>query len=273
MHLVADLETSIEPVEYLARSPSRLTVLHALDEEPRDREELMALTDVSRVTLSRFLGNFEERGWIERTDGEYRTTAAGSFVVAEMTRLLANLESLESLDGVIEWLPVDRFDFDLGRLRDAEVTTASWRDHTAQMRRVVDAIRGADRIRATASGTSRDVVDALWEATVRGNTSLAAVFDGTAVSVIRDDPELLAAVREMAEHGARFARYEGPEAPLVMSMTCDDTVLLCGHDMDGPPPGTLETTDERVRAWAATYFETVRSGASGLNLERLVGRQ
>lgn len=113
---------------------------------------------------------------------------------------------------------------------------------------MADLIRGSDRIVATASGVSRDVVEALRETTVDGDASFGAIFDATALDIVRSDPELRRQHREMIEDGAEILLYEGDKEPLLMVMVCDDIVILCGHDEDGPPPGTLDTTDETVRS-------------------------
>jgi predicted transcriptional regulator len=268
MGSIENLEGSLEPVEYLARSPSRLEVLDAIHQDPRTRTELKELTDVSRVTLSRILANFEDRGWIERTNGGYEATSRGSFVATELTGLLANIQTLDHLDGVMEWLPTEEFDFELTCLRDADVSTSSWGDHTAQIRHVAESIPGSDRIVATASGVSRDVIDALWETTVNGDATFEALLDTTALEIIRADEELRRQVREMIGSGTTdWLLYEGEKEPLPMLMTCDDTVILCGHDEDGPPPGTLETTDEAVRSWAESYFDAVRADARPLDAD------
>lgn len=267
MARIDDIEPPLEAVEYLARSPSRVRVLDALYEAPKERHELAEVTDVSRVTLSRILANLEGRDWIERTNGRYEATERGAFVAAELTRLLANMETFEELDGAMEWLPTEQFDFDLTRLRDAEVTTSSWSDHTASIRRVADVIREADRIRGTASGVSREVLGALRDATVEGDGSFEAVLDATALDIVRADTGLRRQLREIVESGnAEVSRYDGDD-PLLMVMVCDDTVQVCGHDEEGPPPGTLETTDEAVRSWAESYFESVRADAHPLDAD------
>lgn len=261
-----NLEAQIEPVEYLARSPSRLTVLQSINEERRSRRELKELTDISRVTLSRVLSNFEERGWIARTSGDYEITAEGAFVATELTRLIGNMRTLEHLDGAMAWLPVEAFDFDLACLANADVATADWGNHTAQIRAVADTIYGADRIVATASGVSHDVVAALRDVTVDGDASLEVMFDDTAVDIVAGDPELRQLHREMLDSGdVDVLRYDGDRVPLLMLTVCDDTVILCGHDEDGPPPGTLETTDETVRAWAEGYFDSIREESSPID--------
>jgi predicted transcriptional regulator len=266
MDSIDDFEGSLEPVEYLARSPSRLAVLDAICEGSRTRNELKGLTDVSRVTLSRILANLEGRGWIERRNGRYEATSRGSFVATELTGVLANIETLDHLDGVMEWLPTEEFDFPLTCLQDADVSTASWGDHTAQIRHVAENIPGSDRIVATASGVSREVVDALWETTVDGDTEFEGIYDTTALEIVRTDEELRRHHRDMLESGTTGCLlYEGAKEPLLMVMVCDDTVILCGHDEDGPPPGTLETTDEAVRSWAESYVASVRAESTAID--------
>lgn len=262
MSTLDDVESPLEPVEYLVRSPHRVTVLDAIDERPRERHELRELTGVSRVTLSRMLAEFEDRSWIERTNGLYETTAEGAYVAEEITGLLANVTTLESLDGAMAWLPTEAFDFDLRHLHDAEVATSSWGDHTGQIRRVAEVTERADRIRGAASGVSREVVDAIREATVAGDATFEGIYDETALEIVRSDDELSRQHRELlGSDNAELYRYVGDESPLPMVMTCDDTVLLCGHDEDGPPPGTLESTNERVRDWAERYLDSVRDDA------------
>lgn len=262
------LESQIEPIEYLARSPSRLRVLRSIQEADRTRDELKEVTDISRVTLSRVLASFEERGWIERKNGDYEATSEGAFVATEVSKLLGNLRTLEHLDGAMKWLPVEAFDFDLRHLRDAEVSTSDWGDHTAQIRAVADTIYGSDRIIATASGVSREVVEAIWDVTVNGEASFEAMVDDTALDIVLDDDELRRRHQEMLATGnVEILRYEGTEDPLLMLTVCDDTVVMCGHDPNGPPPGTLETTDARVRDWAMDYFETIRAESTAIGTQ------
>lgn len=255
--------SSLDDVGYLSRSPSRIRVLEAIHETPHSQRDLRELTDVSRVTLSRILANFEGRGWIEQTNGQYETTSEGRYVARELTRLLTNMEMVESLDGVMDWLPVEQFDFDLTCLRDATVTTSSWEDHTAQIRAATNSIPGSERITATASGVSRPVAEAMWKTAVDGGSSVEVILDAAGMEIVLSDAELRQQFREMLEAGStEFLRYEGDDEPLLMVTLCDDTVVLCGHDEDGPPPGTLETRDRAVRSWAESYFDSVRVDSS-----------
>lgn len=265
MDITEDIEQSLEPVEYLTRSPTRIRILDALDKDARTRDELLEVTDVSRFTVSRTLAEFEDRGWIRRSGDVYELTGEGSFVTSELTSLLSNLAVTSKLDGTLDWLQTDEFDFDIVHLQDATVYTPSKTNHTAHIRAPAEAVRNADRVRSTVTGVAHEMIEAVWESTVNGNLQLAGVIDDQTFSAIRTDDDLFELVREMLQSGdVDLYRYDG-EDPLVMLLICDDTVMLCGHDEDDPAPGTIESEDTVVRSWATSYFEATRSKALPLD--------
>lgn len=256
---------ALDDVEFLARSDSRVAVLDLVRTAPRSRDDLKEATAVSRVTLSRILREFEERGWLARRDGEYEATPRGAFVAAEFTRLLDDVEAANDLDGALRWLPTEAFGFPLGCIADAEIVTPSRSDHTAAIRRVSAAVDRAEWVHGTATGVSREVIDALRDLTVERGGSLRMVLGPEAVEVIRTDAGLRHRFHEVLDAGdAAIARYAG-DRPVLMVLLTDQEVLLCGHDEDGPPPGTVVTADETVRGWAAAYFESRRAESAPLD--------
>lgn len=270
MASIDDIEPPLEAVEYLARSPNRVEVLDAIAETPRARHQLRELTGASRVTVSRILTDLEERGWVVHANGQYEPTPRGAFVASEFTQLLENMEAAEKLDGALGWLPTDAFEFDLACLHDAEVLRASsWKDHTASIRHAADLVDDATRIWGTAIGFSHEVVDAIRERTVGGEASFEAVVDGTVMDMICTDAGLRSGFRDVIESGnGSLHRYDG-EKPPHMVMTFDETVVVCGHTGDGPPPGTLETDDETVRKWARSYYESALNDSRPVDSEHL----
>lgn len=88
------------------------------------------------------------------------------------------------------------------------------------------------------------MMDASWETTVHGDLTLEGLLDADTFDAVRDDEDLNDQFREMVGlERAEIYRYEG-DASLVMMVLCDDTVLMCGHDEEGPAPGTIETDNE-----------------------------
>jgi predicted transcriptional regulator len=261
--------SSLDDVEFLVRSPSRMAVLDAIHEAPRTRDELKESTDASRTTLSRMLADFEDRGWVERTNSRYQSTPEGAFVASEVTRLLENMETAEKLDGALRWLPTDEFGFDLRHLRDAEIITLQWND-PASMRLLAEHLDGASRVRSMADSVSREVVDILRELTVEGGGTYEGILSPGAIEIIREHPALREQVREMLGSGrATVYRYDGEEVRS-MVMCFDDVVALCNHASGGPRMEGIMTDDATVRSWAESYFDSVRTDAECLDVEAFV---
>lgn len=260
------MSSALEEVEFLAGSPNRVRVLDLIRAAPRTRDDLKEATDVSRVTLSRILGELEDRNWIERPNHQYKATPRGRFVAGEFTQLLGNLEAAEDLDDILWWLPTDQFGFDLDCLRDAEVSVQSRSDHTAAIRHVAALVDGAAHVRGIATGVSREVIDAFWDLTVTRDGRLDLVLEEFAIDIVRTDAGLRQRFRELMESGqATVYRYEG-SASVIMMMLTEDTVVLCGHDDEGPPPGTIQTTNATVHSWAESYFTTIQAVGSPLQI-------
>lgn len=211
------METAIDDIDYLTRSPPRIRVLERIHESPRSRQDLKDGIDASRTTLSRMLADFEERDWITRSDGTYRTTPEGDLVASEVGRVLENLEAGRELDAHLEWLPVDEFDFDLHRLLGADVATLQWND-PASIRQLAGTLEGANHVKSVAAAVSREVVEVLRKVTVEESATYEGIVGPTALEIIQDHPELRRQLRDiLATETASLYEYQGDE-PLAMVM-------------------------------------------------------
>lgn len=262
--------SSLDDVEFLSRSDSRVEVLDAIVDSPRTRHELRELTGASRVTVNRILDDLESRGWIVRDEGRSEATAQGEYVAEEFTKLLENMSVANELDGAISWLPTEQFEFDIAHLQDAEVIrTASWEEHTATIRKITDLVYRTSRIWGTAVGFSHEVVEAIREVTTGGEASFEVVIDDATLAMIRSDEGLRTRFTDILASENATMSLHTDESPLDMVMLFDDTAMVCGHVDDGPPPGTVHTDDEAVRAWAESYYELALENSRSLDCEAL----
>lgn len=257
----------LEDAAYLTRSENRVAVMRLLAEAPRDRGALQEATGVSRVTVGRMLGELEDRGWVRREGHDYRLTHAGRIVAEDLSRLLETTETARKLRDVEALLPVERFDFDLRRLADAEVRRPSRSDPNAHMRRMATLLSGADRVRVLAPSVSLVPVRAHRDRVLGDEDHRATVvFTAGAAELATDDPELRSWFGEMTATGrVDCYRYDG-SYPLDI-VVADGTVMLTLYDEDGGAGfhSVVESTDEAVRSWAVSEFRTHRREADPLD--------
>lgn len=254
---------TLDEVRFLARSSSRVEVLAAMAESPQARYELRELSGASRVTVNRILDDLADRGWLNHDDGVYEATTKGRVVAEEFTRVLTNLQTLERLEEHVNWIELDQFDFELFELQNANVITPTWDDFSAYTSTLVDLVYESTAIRAIGTGLHREFLQALGDATINADLSLDLIYAPEVIDAIESDPDLSRLARDLTDtdKGAIY-RYVG-EKPLMMLLIhetedpADDVALLCGQHEEGAPPGTVETTNPRVRSWAESYFESV----------------
>lgn len=265
--LVETGEGPPEPLEFVVGSWNRFEVLRELERRPRTRDELRELTGVSRSTLSRILSDLIDRAWIVRRNDEFNATPKGDVIVGELSQLIDNIETAETLEDTLAWLPPDKLGFDLGRLADATVLTPSPEDHTAPVSQLIEQMTETTEMRLVATGVTPKIVDAICRSGLTGDLALSCVLDEQAVSGLRTDPDFRKMFRTMLEREQCEAyRYDGDDDLLDINLI-DDAVMFCGHSDDGPPPGVVISDDDTVMTWAAVTFEERRSDSVPLGAD------
>lgn len=261
-----DIQSPLEEIEFLARSPNRIRVLDALIEEPMERHNIEDETGVSRATLARILDDFEERGWVTRDGRQYETTPVGDYVAQEFTGLLKRFEPVPELNEVAQWFPKEGFDFDLGCLAGAEIVRPAKSDALAPTTHITRRLRTADRVRVLSYSHLSDVMEVCWRGTVEGALELESVVDRGVLERIETDPRLIDHAQEMVESGqAEFFWHEGT-IPVTVFLI-DDMVLVCLSGDEGAPHAVIETTNETVRSWAESLIDTYRREGKSLDPE------
>lgn len=253
-----------EFLEFLVGSWNRVRVLDALATAPRTRDDLVELTGASRPTISRILSDLTDRGWIVRRNSEYEATPLGEVVAREVEGVVGNVETAETLDGALEWLPTEQLGFDLAHLAAAKLLTPTFEDQTGPMRQLADTISRTERIRIVATGVTYEIVDELCRAGVAGELAIRCVLDDRALAGLRSHPDLAAMFVEMVERGTCEAYRYGGSEDLIDCNLLEEVVMFCGHGEEGRPAGILLSEDATVRSWMAYYFERLCDGSERL---------
>ena len=258
------LGAPLEEVEFLARSPNRVTVLDVLTRGPIGRYDLEDEAEVTRATLGRILDDFEERGWAVERDRQYETTQLGTYVAETFLELLERFEPVPALNEIAQWFPDEGFDFDLGRLAGATVVRSTKSNALAPTSHIAKRIQDAERVRLITYSVLPGVMTACWRGTVDRNLELEGILDSGAFDSFGTDPQMVEQAQEMFQSGhSEVFVYHGDVPSTVFIV--DDVVLLCLSGGEGAPLAVVETTDDEVRSWAESTIEQYRSDGERLD--------
>ncbi|MGM0718511.1 MAG: helix-turn-helix transcriptional regulator [Halobacteriota archaeon] len=238
----------IGDVAFLARSATRVEVLRALTERPRERRELATSTDTPRSTLGRTLGELEERGWIERNGRIYEITTAGTLLVERFAPLLETVAVLQKLGDAVELLPMDEGALEVEDLADARFVTPTGMNPTAPFDHGIERLSEATRFRCVAQTAPPRYAEAINEGAVSGRFTAECVLDGTYLDDLEDDPASNERWREVAEGPSTVRRSEEPISFVLLIL--DGTVHLWLCDGKGENQGLVESTNPAVISWA-----------------------
>lgn len=259
---------ALDTIAYLARSENRVRILRELTRSAYPRRDLEEVTGTSRTTLGRILGEFEERGWAERTvDGTYAATPCGEHVVAAFDPLVGAMETVERLGEAVAWLPTDDLSIDLRHFRDATVRRSAPNEPVEAGRRMSDLLADGRRFRTlTFLAPPVSVGEAMGAGVRDGRLMAEHVLAGGLVDYLREHPEGPPDWRAYLENGARVYDYDG-HVPCNLFVV-DETVFVGNAGAESTDPTALiESRNEAVRKWADQLIGSYREDATEVEAE------
>jgi predicted transcriptional regulator len=248
------MESALAEIEFLARSPNRVSVLRRLAEERHTRTDLVVATGASQATLGRILRDFEERSWIERVDGGYAATATGELVADGFFDLLDIVETETELRPIVDYLPTDAIDVDLRRFGDATITVPSGTKPNAPVGRVLDLVGGASSVRAFSHAFNEGSLSVVERRVTAGELTFEGVFSRGAIDAVADDEGLRRRLASLLDAPGASLRVRPAEIPLAVTVA-DGTVHLLLRDANGVLQASVDTDDPVVHDWAQGRFE------------------
>lgn len=267
-------ESALETTAYLSRSTNRIELLRVLAEtatpvgEPPDGcsgRELRERLGISRSTSARILGQFTERGWVQRTpEGDYALTPTGRHVEATFCDHFESLAAIRHLGDAIAILPREELDIGLQHFVDATVRRPMSGDPTELARHLASRIEDATRFQwLSYVGPPRSLDDAVQEGVLSNRLSARGVITDTLVEYYREhfpsnrletwqqDERL----QPHTDSGLEMYSYDG-HVPCNLYVV-DETTLIENSQVPDLQPGTvIETDDDTVRLWADRLIET-----------------
>lgn len=255
------MDQALEDVAFLARSPNRVHVLEHLAESPHDRRDLEEATGASRVTLGRILSAFEDRGWIVRGERTHRTTALGDLVLEDFDALCATTETAYRFREVARYLPAAELDFDLRRLSDADLVTATPADPLAVAREAATWMRDASEVRILAHAVTSEVLGQQRDAALERDQRSEVVLSAETYDAIVDDAEMRSIFRDLLDSGKLEAYRHDGAFPFTIGVYDRRTVAIAFVDDNAYPAAAALTADEAIREWADGRLDEYRDAS------------
>lgn len=258
-----------EEVNFLIRSKNRVKILITLAAASHSERELVGQTDISDVTVSRCLDKFRDRGWVRETDGGYETTAVGTLIAEDYTRLEESVDVAARIGPDIDLLPTRQMNFDLRYLKEARITDPDGREALRVLDRWMELIYESDHIRTLVHVTGEVAAETVIDALEEGDLRFEAVIPPHHLRDVKETTALRESYRGIIEAGGDLSvAAEDPEKPYSVAIY-DDLVAIAGFDSTGAIKIGIESRADPVRNWVKRTYTTYADDARPLTPENL----
>jgi predicted transcriptional regulator len=264
--------SSIDDIEFLARSGHRVGVLDALIDGRRTRDELRATTGASSPTVGRILGDFEERRWLVRDGTTCELTQLGRYVAEQFFELCSAMETERTLRDVWRWLPREMDGFSVELFEDAVVSYPGPGYPYHPVERVTMLIEETSAMRGFGTTVFKSI---------NNEAVCTAVLDGMEYEYVYSPAVLEATVEWNPELVAEAAACENctvllhddlPDERRCGLAIFDDRIGICCHDVEtGMLEAVVDTAAPEAREWACSVFERYRADARPLDADEREG--
>lgn len=233
--------------DLLMEAVRRGPLLDALRAAPATATELDDSLELSRSTIHRAGESLQERGLIEKSNGQLELTGLGTVVADEVTMFEVRMRTAASLEPFLntidsDGVPVEHF-------TDATVTRPKPRQPHVSIQRIIELIEDASSLRMLSTVLSSIYVDVGYREMMDG-MEIEAVFDEQAISIMLS--EFQEKARETIETG-NFDVYVHSGLPFEL-FVFDDKVGLAAHDENGIAQVFIESDSTRAIAWAEEFY-------------------
>lgn len=265
------MATPLDDIRFLADSENRFTALETLAAGPRSRSELQNATEASKATISRLLGDFEDRGWVAREGHRYALTPLGEYVASAFVDLYDHMTTASDLRELLPWFPLGELDveFDFEVLTGAEITAATPENPMAPVARVLDIERESTRTRTVADRLPQPCIKARHEAVVGGTQTCELVTTPEVVESVMTASYAEQFVDIVTADRATVFVYDGDVGP---GGIYDGTAYLIVADERDVNVGVIESDDPDLVERLAATFDEYREVSTRLTASELEDR-
>lgn len=247
-----------EELVELARRASALAILR---EGVLDRRELQERLEISRPTAHRFTRSFEDRGFIERSQGELALTPMGEVIAESVTEFQRTVETARRIEPLLNVVPGCGPAFVREAFAGATVTTAEPGDPYSGVRRFMSLIEDSGTLRGIDPTAINPLhLDALHAQIVDGMETDAIFLPEVIESLLESNPKR---AREAFESGNLTLRAHD-DLPFGVTL-CDDRIGVGIYDDEtGLLEMYIDTDAPAARKWAEDVYAAYRNESTRL---------
>lgn len=245
-------------IRYLSGSSTRVAVLDRVCEGATQPATLVESTGVSRTTVHRTLTDLVDRDWVRRVDGGYAATAAGALAVDAYQNAQTTFRTLERVKPFLARAETAVDELEIEWFRAATLSTATESNPHQPLEWYADRLErvDGDRVRGTSPVISRQILETYVPLVDRGVPTELIIGESTYADVAEQYPDELRTLLSQRH----YHLYVTTEVPSLGVTLVDETVFLGAYD-DGQFVATVESSDRRLRKWAARRYREWREGA------------
>lgn len=251
--------SATEQVRFLAASEHRIAVLRSLVSDSHSPAQLRDSHDISRATVQRILDSFTEFGWVRRGDTGYVATSAGRIVLQKFDTLFNTVNEVDSLsDFLSQFERAHKIPVPLNEYR---VVSATQTDPYAPAEYFVSSIpEDATQLRALLP-TIVPAFNRACEPLVERRASIQLVLSQPAAETSRQS---YSEDFERARSIDSISLSISPKIFWFGLSVFDDDVFLGAYIDEGRFQACLHSTEDQLREWALSTFQTFREDATSV---------
>lgn len=258
------MEGSIEDIEFLARSTTRVRILEELLREERlTKAELKSRLDASRTTIQRNVAALVDHEWVDGTNRFYEITPSGTLIAENFFDLCQLTDVVSHLGPLLTHVDLEDLDFDLTLLADSEVITAEPSTPREMQRRHVKRTEHTDRARELLLVTSLPSVKAAHDRVLYHDAEMDIIAAPLVAETFRTNPDFTAYIETMLGTDSYDLAIADETPPFYLGILDDTVEIAVGDDI---PRAMVETTNPKVRAWAERTFMEWKAEATPFEL-------
>lgn len=254
------MDTPLEDIRFLADSENRFVALEALASGPHTRSDLRRATESSKATVSRLLGDFENRGWVTRDGQQYALTPLGEYVAGAFVEVYDRMATASDLQELLPWFPLKGLDveFDLEVLTGARITAATPENPMAPVARVLEIEREAAQTKTLADRFPESCIKARHDAVIDRDQRCELVTTQAAIESVMTSSHVDKFADIVAADRATAYVHDGDLPPGGIH---DGTAYLIMADDQEVNVGVIESDEPAIVDQLSSTFEKFREAS------------